>query len=33
MATLPNGAVGASVMSLVVQELGIEQEIVQILRL
>ena len=33
MATLPIGAVGASVMSLVVQELGIEAEIVQILRL
>ena len=33
MATLPNGVIGAIVMSLVIQELGIEQEIVQILRL
>ena len=33
MATLPNGVIGAIVVSLVIQELGIEQEIVQILRL
>ena len=33
MATLPFGAVGAIVVSLVVQDLNKEQEIVQILRL